>query len=205
MQWLDSHAGPLISQPAGGGAARVQPRKQLGQPGQQGLQLVLGLLGRGPGREPAHRRVGDVAEAGLVAPLGRQPHARRRGRKRETGRHHADDPARHAVDHQHLTQHFAGGAEARAPFGLAQDHRVRPAAQFLLGAEHPAQQRLRLQQRHHRSADPGADDAVGASIDALRPEVGAAGAVEGHILETARVLRIQPLQRKRMPEFTRAG
>jgi hypothetical protein len=177
----------------------------LGHPRQQRRQFALRTFRRRAGRKAGQRAVDELARHRAVVGLGRQPQPRAGVGKGESRRHHADDLARHVVDDQDAAEHVGRGGKTRAPFGLAEDHRIRPAAAILVRREAAAEQRLHLQQRQGGGADPRRAQMLGRLVVAPAPHVGADAAVPGHAVKLGGEVTIGAGERRRMRQRRALG
>ena len=111
------------------------------------------------------------------------------GRAAETGRGHADDGQRLAVDQQHVSEHVARPAQSGLPELMAQDgDRMPPDRRVDFRTEQAPQRRHEVQRREVRAGDLHALDDVGGA-----PLVGDAGA-EAAVRHDVREDGLLPLQ-----------
>jgi len=126
-------------------------------------------------------------------------------REGEVGWHHANDLAYHVVHHQGAAEHVGRIAEAPAPLGFAQDHRLRPAAAILVSVEAAPEQHPRLQHRHQPAGDPAHGEVLGSLPARSHAHVGAPGPVDRQILDLGRVAPERGRQRRRQPDPAAVG
>jgi hypothetical protein len=155
-------------------------------------QLGARLLGRRPGREPAHQVLGDVGQVALGDRRAHRGPQLGPARPVEPLRHHADDGVGHAVvlEREAAAHHVARAPEPLLPGPVAEHHdRVGP-GHVVLGPERAAEHRPRAQDREEVARDERAaqagDLAAGGAVLTDGLGHGALVAVERDARERAR-------------------